>query len=109
MHPPNGQAARGRRAAVRPSHTEVDKWPPGLHDVHRCQEWSAIVETSPRRLTRSPGSREMPETVVHFQVRMPPALHEHLTSRAKAEKTSLNALVVGLLQAAADRRKAPPG
>ncbi len=50
----------------------------------------------------------MPEAVVHFQVRMPPALHEHLATRAREEKTSLNALVVGLLRAAADRREASP-
>lgn len=37
----------------------------------------------------------MPETVVHFQIRMPPALHERLASRAREEKSSLNALVVG--------------
>ncbi|RUL85819.1 toxin-antitoxin system HicB family antitoxin [Tautonia sociabilis] len=40
----------------------------------------------------------MPETVVHFQVRMPPSLHEHLASRARSEKTSLNALIVSILQ-----------
>lgn len=40
----------------------------------------------------------MPETVVHFQVRMPPTLHEHLASRAREEKTSLNALVVAILR-----------
>jgi len=48
----------------------------------------------------------MPETVVHFQIRMPPALHEHLASRAREEKTSLNALVVALLLDAAGRREA---
>jgi predicted HicB family RNase H-like nuclease len=48
----------------------------------------------------------MPETVVHFQIRMPPHLHEHLASRAKDEKTSLNALVVAILKEAADRREA---
>jgi predicted HicB family RNase H-like nuclease len=47
----------------------------------------------------------MPETVVHFQVRMPPALHEHLAGRARDEKISLNALVVGLLREAAGRRE----
>jgi ribose 1,5-bisphosphokinase PhnN len=36
----------------------------------------------------------MPETVVHFQIRMPPALHERLASRAREEKSSLNALVL---------------
>jgi hypothetical protein len=39
----------------------------------------------------------MAETVVHFQLRMPPALHERLASRAKEEKSSLNAYIVGLL------------
>jgi predicted HicB family RNase H-like nuclease len=42
----------------------------------------------------------MPETVVHFQIRLPPHLHEQLASRAKDEKASLNALVVELLQKA---------
>jgi hypothetical protein len=45
----------------------------------------------------------MPETVVHFQIRMPPELHEHLASRAREEKTSLNALVVAILRGAAGR------
>jgi len=48
----------------------------------------------------------MPETVVHFQIRMPPALHENLASRAREEKTSLNALVVSILQGAAERHEA---
>ena len=42
----------------------------------------------------------MPETVVHFQVRMPPVLHEKLASWAKDDKASLNALVVEILQRA---------
>ncbi len=42
----------------------------------------------------------MPETVVHFQVRMAPGLHELLAQRAKEERQSLNALVVGLLNQA---------
>ena len=46
----------------------------------------------------------MPETVVHFQIRMPPHMHEQLASRAREEKTSLNALVVSLLSAAIARR-----
>jgi hypothetical protein len=50
----------------------------------------------------------MPETVVHFQIRMPPALHEHLSSWAREQKTSLNALVVGLLREAASHREASP-
>ena len=44
----------------------------------------------------------MPETVVHFQIRMPPTLHEQLASWAKEDKASLNALIVGLLERAAD-------
>ena len=43
----------------------------------------------------------MPETVVHFQIRMPPALHERLASLAMDQKSSLNALVVSILQEAA--------
>ncbi len=50
----------------------------------------------------------MPETVVHFQIRMPPALHEQLASWAKEDKASLNMLVVGLLEQAVDRRNAEP-
>lgn len=46
----------------------------------------------------------MPETVVHFQIRMPPPIHERLASRARAEKTSLNALIVALLSEAMERR-----
>jgi predicted HicB family RNase H-like nuclease len=42
----------------------------------------------------------MPETVVHFQIRMPPVLHEQLASWAKGDKASLNALVVETLQKA---------
>ena len=42
----------------------------------------------------------MPETVVHFQIRMPPYLYEQLASWAKDDKASLNALVVELLQIA---------
>lgn len=45
----------------------------------------------------------MPETVVHFQIRMPPALHEQLASWAKEDKASLNALIVGLLEKAIDQ------
>ena len=32
----------------------------------------------------------MPTTVVHFQIRIPPALHEGLSSLAKEHKASLN-------------------
>ena len=42
----------------------------------------------------------MPETVVHFQIRMPPDLYEKLASWAKGDKVSLNALVVETLQEA---------
>ncbi|MEW4568819.1 toxin-antitoxin system HicB family antitoxin [Tautonia sp. JC769] len=45
----------------------------------------------------------MPETVVHFQIRMPPALHEQLASWAKEDKASLNALIVGLLEKAVEQ------
>jgi predicted HicB family RNase H-like nuclease len=45
----------------------------------------------------------MPETVVHFQIRMPPDLHEQLSSRAREEKSSLNALIVSILKAAEER------
>lgn len=52
----------------------------------------------------------MPETVVHFQIRMPPTLHEQLASWAKEDKVSLNALIVGLLDKAVEQRdsKAAP-
>ena len=40
----------------------------------------------------------MPETVVHFQIRMPPVLHEKLASWAMNDKASINALVVEILQ-----------
>jgi predicted HicB family RNase H-like nuclease len=42
----------------------------------------------------------MPETVVHFQIRMPPDLYEKLASWAKDDKVSLNALVVETIQEA---------
>ena len=42
----------------------------------------------------------MPESVVHFQIRMPPHLHERLSSWAKDDKASLNALVVEILEKA---------
>ncbi|HMF36526.1 MAG TPA: toxin-antitoxin system HicB family antitoxin [Isosphaeraceae bacterium] len=45
----------------------------------------------------------MAETVVHFQVRMPPDIHERLASWAKADKASLNQLVVGILEKALER------
>ena len=54
----------------------------------------------------SGGVAPVPETVVHFQIRMPPVLHEQLASWAKNEKNSLNALIVTLLVEAAARRDA---
>jgi predicted HicB family RNase H-like nuclease len=42
----------------------------------------------------------MPETVVHFQIRMPPALHEKLVTIARDDKVSLNQLVVDMLKMA---------
>ena len=42
----------------------------------------------------------MPETVVHFQIRMPPHLHERLASWAKDDNASLNILIVEILQQA---------
>ncbi len=48
----------------------------------------------------------MPETVVHFQIRMPPVLHEQLASWAKEDKASLNALIVGILERAIAQHEA---
>ena len=42
----------------------------------------------------------MPETVVHFQIRMPPHFHERLVSWAKDDHASLNAMIVEILQKA---------
>jgi len=50
----------------------------------------------------------MPETVVHFQIRMPPDIHERLASWAKSDKVSLNQLVVEVLKNAIDQREAQP-
>ena len=47
----------------------------------------------------------MPETVVHFQIRMPPPMHEIMASRARDEKRSLNALIVSILSGAVERRE----
>ncbi len=52
------------------------------------------------------GVTPMPETVVHFQIRMPPPMHETLASRAREEKASLNALIVSLLAQAIDEKRA---
>jgi hypothetical protein len=49
----------------------------------------------------------MAETVVHFQIRMPPSIYEHLASRGRAEKSSFNALIVSLLSEALKRRDSP--
>ena len=50
----------------------------------------------------------MPETVVHFQIRMPPVLHERLASWAKEDKASLNALIVGILDRAMEAHASKP-
>ena len=42
----------------------------------------------------------MPESVVHFLIRMPPNLHERLASWAKDDNASLNILIVEILQQA---------
>ncbi|QDV35320.1 Arc family DNA-binding protein [Tautonia plasticadhaerens] len=47
----------------------------------------------------------MPESVVHFVVRMPSALHEKLSSRAMEEKASLNAMIVAILRKIMERPK----
>jgi hypothetical protein len=57
----------------------------------------------PGRNTSGSRGVSMPETVVHFQIRMPPALHEQLASWAKEDKASLNALIVGLLEKAIEQ------
>ena len=51
----------------------------------------------------------MPETVVHFQIRMPPALHERLASRAREDRASLNALIVAILRDALEEHAPAPG
>ncbi|HEV3164799.1 MAG TPA: toxin-antitoxin system HicB family antitoxin [Isosphaeraceae bacterium] len=50
----------------------------------------------------------MPETVVHFQIRIHPAVYDQLSSWAKESKESLNALVVRTLKDAVDQRDAKP-
>jgi len=50
----------------------------------------------------------MPETVVHFQIRMAPELHQRLANWAKDDKASLNALVVTILDEAAAQHQAKP-
>jgi predicted HicB family RNase H-like nuclease len=51
----------------------------------------------------------MPESVVHFQIRMPPQQHERLATWAKEDKLSLNLLVVGILEKAMERHTAESG
>jgi predicted HicB family RNase H-like nuclease len=51
----------------------------------------------------------MPESVVHFQIRMPPQQHEKLATWAKEDKVSLNLLVVGILEKAMERHRAESG
>ncbi|HMF36105.1 MAG TPA: toxin-antitoxin system HicB family antitoxin [Isosphaeraceae bacterium] len=51
----------------------------------------------------------MPESVVHFQIRMPPQQHEKLATWAKEDKVSLNLLVVGILEKAMERHHAEAG
>ncbi len=51
----------------------------------------------------------MPESVVHFQIRMPPQQHEKLASWAREDKVSLNLLVVGILESAMERHKSEAG
>ncbi|WP_422932129.1 toxin-antitoxin system HicB family antitoxin [Singulisphaera sp. PoT] len=48
----------------------------------------------------------MPATVVHFQIRMPPPLHERLASLAREQGHSLNSLIVTILEEANERRRA---
>jgi predicted HicB family RNase H-like nuclease len=50
----------------------------------------------------------MPETVVHFQIRMPPDMHERLASWAKNDKASLNQLIVDILEKAVVAREGHP-
>ena len=49
----------------------------------------------------------MPATVVHFQIRMPPALHEKLANWATNERDSINNLIVGILEKAVVRHRTP--
>ena len=50
----------------------------------------------------------MPETVVHFQIRMAPELHQRLANWAKDDKASLNALVVTILEGASAQHQGQP-
>jgi hypothetical protein len=49
----------------------------------------------------------MPATVVHFQIRIAPELHEKLASWAREDKDSLNNLIVGILERAEERHRTP--
>ena len=49
----------------------------------------------------------MPATVVHFQIRMPPALHEKLANWAVEDRESINNLIVGILERAEERHRTP--
>ena len=51
----------------------------------------------------------MPESVVHFQIRMPPQQHERLATWAKEDKVSLNLLVVGILEKAMEATRQSRG
>jgi hypothetical protein len=66
-----------------------------------------LAKTPPAHcgLCREQGETAMPETVVHFQIRMPPSLHEQLASWAKEDKVSLNALIVGILERAIEHHE----
>jgi hypothetical protein len=50
----------------------------------------------------------MPETVVHFQLRMPPELHEKLATQAKGNRVSLNALIVRILDQIVEHPEGEP-
>ncbi len=50
----------------------------------------------------------MPETVVHFQIRINPATYERLATWANEEGGSLNALVVRVLREANEARISKP-
>ena len=49
----------------------------------------------------------MPTTVVHFQIRMPPDLHEKLANWAVRDRESINNLIVGILERAEEGHRAP--
>ena len=49
----------------------------------------------------------MPATVVHFQIRMPPDLHEKLANWAARDRESINNLIVGILERAEERHRTP--